>query len=285
MPTTDYYEVLGVARDASGDEIKRAYRTLARSIIPTFRHDKSDAEIAVQDDQRSLRSALRSGKRAQYDRFRRRRPTARRGASDFGFGAGAFGDIFDMFFGNVRRLRKRGTPGRSADPILRYDLEITLEEAFAGTTKEIHFNHLAQCDACTGIGRAPRNAGDALRALQRQRHRCAAFDKRRSDSSSRRPPARVAAAKVTSSSILRGLRRPRKPRDRTAADREGSGRRRRRLADPHRRQRRSRHSRRPAGRSLRLRERHAAPALQARRARYVRRRAGELSASRIGRRP
>ena len=132
MPTKDYYEILGVARDASGDEIKRAYRALAREHHPDVAHDKSRAEHRFKEINEAYEVLSDPNKRAQYDRFgvRRQRRSAR--PADFGFGAGSFGDIFDMFFGNVRGAAqpRRAGPERGAD--LRYDVEITLEEAFHG---------------------------------------------------------------------------------------------------------------------------------------------------------
>jgi molecular chaperone DnaJ len=102
MPTTDYYEILGVARDASGDEIKRAYRGLAREHHPDVAHDKSKAEHRFKEINEAYEVLSDPTKRAQYDRFGVVGNGAPGGSGDFGFGAGAFGDIFDMFFGNVR---------------------------------------------------------------------------------------------------------------------------------------------------------------------------------------
>ena len=96
-------------------------------------------------------------KRAQYDRFG---AVGGPGGADFGFGGfgpAGFGDIFDMFFGDARAQQaqqaRRSGPQRGSD--LRYDLEITLEEAFTGATKEIQFSHLAQCETCKGSGAEP----------------------------------------------------------------------------------------------------------------------------------
>jgi molecular chaperone DnaJ len=146
MPTKDYYETLGVAREASGEEIKQAYRALARKHHPDVSEDKSLAEHRFKEINEAYEVLSDPSKRAQYDRF----GSAGNGAGGFGFDqAAGFGDIFDMFFGNVRPNAGRRTgPQRGSD--LRYDLEITLEEAFAGTTKEISFTHLAQCDVCKG---------------------------------------------------------------------------------------------------------------------------------------
>ncbi len=151
MPTRDYYEVLGVGRDASGDAIKQAYRALAREHHPDVAHDKSKAEHRFKEINEAYGVLSDPSKRAQYDRFGHVGNGAS-GAGDFGFGEGSFGDIFDMFFGNAGRTAqpRRAGPERGSD--LRYDVEITLEEAFHGTTKEIVFDRLAQCEACKGSG-------------------------------------------------------------------------------------------------------------------------------------
>ena len=156
MPTKDYYEVLGVNRDASADDVKRAYRTLARKHHPDVAHDKADAEHRFKDINEAYEVLSDPQKRAQYDRFGTVSGPGSNGG-DFGFngfGPQGFGDIFDMFFGDMRNPQaRRNGPQRGSD--LRYDLEITLEEAFSGTTKEIQFSHLAQCDACKGSGAQP----------------------------------------------------------------------------------------------------------------------------------
>src|SRR6185312_514483 len=154
MPTKDYYDVLGVARDASADEIKRAYRALARKHHPDVSHDKSDAEHRFKEINEAYEVLSDPNKRAQYDRFGTVNG-AGAGPGDFGFGPGSFGDIFDMFFGNVRTAGQARTAGPQRGSDLRYDLEITLEEAFTGVTKEISFNHLAQCESCRGSGAQP----------------------------------------------------------------------------------------------------------------------------------
>ncbi|HLX25731.1 MAG TPA: molecular chaperone DnaJ [Candidatus Cybelea sp.] len=154
MPTKDYYETLGVSRDASGEDIKRAYRALARKHHPDVSHDKSEAEHRFKEINEAYEVLSDPNKRAQYDRF----GFVGNGAAapgDFGFGAGSFGDIFDMFFGNVRATAQARNTGPQRGSDLRYDLEISLEEAFAGTTKEISFNHLSQCEVCKGTCAQP----------------------------------------------------------------------------------------------------------------------------------
>ncbi|MHB1550570.1 MAG: molecular chaperone DnaJ [Vulcanimicrobiaceae bacterium] len=163
MPTKDFYEILGVSRSASADEIKQAYRALARKHHPDVAADKAVAEQHFKEINEAYEVLSDPQKRTQYDRFGTTGNGAAGGFGDFGFGSGfgaaGFGDIFDMFFGDARggaageRQARRAGPARGSD--LRYDLEITLPEAFAGATKEIGFNHLAQCETCKGSGAAP----------------------------------------------------------------------------------------------------------------------------------
>jgi molecular chaperone DnaJ len=150
MSTIDYYEILGVSRGASGDEIKRAYRQLARKHHPDVADDKSAAESHFKSINEAYEVLSDPNKREQYDRFGT--VGSNGNGADFGFGASGFGDIFDMFFGNARGARQTG-PQRGSD--LRYDLQITLEEAFSGTSREISFEHIGQCDECHGSGAEP----------------------------------------------------------------------------------------------------------------------------------
>ena len=204
MSVTDYYEILGVARDASGEEIKRAYRALARQHHPDVAEDKSKAEHRFKEINEAYEVLSDPNKRAQYDRFGFVGNGASAGQGDFGFGGG-FGDIFDMFFGGVRGAQPRHQgPQRGAD--LRYDLEITLEEAFAGTTKEIVFDRLAQCDACKGSGAKP---GTVVTPCDRCRGSGTVRMTRQTPLGQMvtQSPARVAAAKGTSPRIrARGAR-------------------------------------------------------------------------------
>ncbi len=157
MPT-DFYEVLGVARDADESTIKRAYRQLARKYHPDVAQDKSAAESHFKEINEAYEVLSDAQKRANYDRFGH---AGVNGAGDAGFGpfgGEGFGDIFDMFFGAARggggaAQQRRNGPSRGSD--LRYDVEITLEEAYAGTTREITFRHLASCATCRGNGAEP----------------------------------------------------------------------------------------------------------------------------------
>ncbi len=156
MPT-DYYTVLGVERDASASDIKRAYRALALKYHPDVSKDKAAAESRFKEIVEAYEVLSDAAKRQQYDRF----GTAGNGASAAGpggFSTGeGIGDIFDMFFGGAAGNRSGAAraqgPQRGAD--LRYDLQITLEDAYAGVDRELAFNHLGQCDTCRGSGAAP----------------------------------------------------------------------------------------------------------------------------------
>ena len=158
MPT-DYYEVLGVARGASETDIKRAYRQLARTHHPDVAADKTNAEHQFKEINEAYEVLSDPQKRAMYDRYGHtgNGASAPGGFGDIGgFGAEGFGEIFDMFFGATRNTagqQRRQGPQRGSD--LRYDLEITLEDAFTGTQRDIQFNHLAQCERCTGKGAEP----------------------------------------------------------------------------------------------------------------------------------
>ncbi len=149
MPSQrDYYEILGVPKTASDDEIKRAYRNLARKAHPDVVHDddKKHAETRFKDINEAYAVLSDAQKRAHYDRF---------GTVDGQFGAGGFagagvGDIFDFFFGGG--MQQRRGPARGSD--LRYDLEIELADVLASSEHEIAFTHLARCETCKGSGSA-----------------------------------------------------------------------------------------------------------------------------------
>ena len=157
MPT-DYYQVLGVARDADESAIKRAYRQLARKYHPDVATDKRAAESHFKEINEAYEVLSDAQKRANYDRFGHAGVNGAPGEGGFGpFGGGdGFGDIFDMFFGAARgggAQQRRSGPTRGSD--LRYDVEISLEEAYAGTTREVTYRHLAGCSTCRGSGAEP----------------------------------------------------------------------------------------------------------------------------------
>jgi molecular chaperone DnaJ len=164
MPTTkrDYYEVLGVARGAPEDEINRAYRKLAVKFHPDKNPDDPHAEEKFKELGEAYDVLIDVDKRAAYDRFGH--GAFSQGGAGFGGGfhdpfdifrevfGGGSGGIFESFFGGAgggrAEERQRGSD-------LRYDMQITLEEAAFGTEKEIEIRKLDTCDQCSGSGAEP----------------------------------------------------------------------------------------------------------------------------------
>jgi len=152
---TDYYSVLGIGKNASESDIKRAYRSLARKYHPDVAEDKSTAESRFKEINEAYEILGDTQKRQHYDRYGTVPNGAGAGANGFGQSAEGFGDIFDMFFGARQggSAQRPAGPQRGAD--LRYDLQITLEDAYRGAERELAFNHLGQCETCSGTGAKP----------------------------------------------------------------------------------------------------------------------------------
>lgn len=163
----DYYETLGVAKNASSDEIKKAYRKLAMKYHP----DKNPGDEAAEKKFKEINAAhdilKDEQKRAAYDRYGEAAfsggggPGAGGGAGFGGF-EGTFSDIFEDLFGaggmGGRQSSSRATASsRGSD--LRYNMEITLEEAYNGGKKEIRVTKQDSCDVCDGTGSADKSAG------------------------------------------------------------------------------------------------------------------------------
>jgi len=168
----DYYEVLGVPRGASADDIKKAYRKLAREYHPDVsKLDRKVAEEKFKELSEAYEVLVDDEKRKAYDMYGHEgiRSSFRGGGFDwadfthfsdiedifggmgsFG-GAGFQGSIFEQFFGGGAR-RSRGGPAQGAS--LRFDMEISLEEAFHGAEREVTLPQSAACDACKGSGSA-----------------------------------------------------------------------------------------------------------------------------------
>ena len=154
MAKKDYYEVLGVNRDAADDEIKKAYRKLAMKWHPDRNPDNPKAEEHFKEAKEAYEILSDAQKRAAYDQYGHAGvdPSAA-GAGGAGFGgnfADAFGDIFGDIFGGGRQ---RSTVYRGAD--LRYNLEVSLEEAARGTETRIRVPSLQECSTCKGTGAKP----------------------------------------------------------------------------------------------------------------------------------
>ena len=161
MSKRDYYDVLGVQRNATKDEIKSEYRKLALKYHPD-RNKSPDAENKFKEISEAYAILSDEEKRAQYDRFGHAGIDGRystedifRGVDfdeilrDIGFGFGGFGSIFDTFFGG----RPARGPQRGQD--IRYDLEISLEQAYAGLGTEIEAPRTERCSECNGSGAKP----------------------------------------------------------------------------------------------------------------------------------
>lgn len=167
MAKRDYYEVLGVSKTASADELKKAYRKLAMQYHPDRNPDDKDAELKFKEAAEAYEVLNDSQKRAKYDRFGHQ---GMQGGQDFHgfsnandifshfsdiFGGGSFGgggSIFDDIFGGGggqgRRQRASGTPGQD----LKVTLKLTLEEIAAGTTKKVKLKKHTKCSTCNGTG-------------------------------------------------------------------------------------------------------------------------------------
>ena len=149
MPTKrDYYEILEVGRNASADELRRAYRRLAKQYHPDINKDHGSEE-QFKEINEAYAVLSDTERRASYDRFGH---SGVQGLpTDFGFG---FADIFEEFFGfSTGGRRSRRSPRRGAD--LRYDLTLEFSEAAAGVERTIEFSRQELCPSCQGRGAEP----------------------------------------------------------------------------------------------------------------------------------
>ncbi|MBJ89849.1 MAG: molecular chaperone DnaJ [Woeseia sp.] len=150
MAKRDYYEILGLPRDASDADIKKSYRRLAMKYHPDRNKDDADTEKKFKEAKEAYEVLKDSDKRATYDRFGHE--GLRAGSPGGGFGAEGFGDIFGDVFGDIFGGGRRGANKvfRGAD--LRYELQLNLERAVYGDTVTIEIPSQSTCEDCDGSG-------------------------------------------------------------------------------------------------------------------------------------
>jgi molecular chaperone DnaJ len=161
MSKRDYYEILGIAKGASADEIKKAYRTKAKELHPDRNADNPDAEAQFKEANEAYDVLKDPEKKAAYDRFGHAAfeggmgggPRPGGGYGQQGDFASAFSDVFDDLFGDFMGGRAgagRSRATRGSD--LRYNMRVTLEEAYEGLQKTINVPTSVMCDTCDGTG-------------------------------------------------------------------------------------------------------------------------------------
>ncbi len=158
MAKKDYYDCLGVARDADAAELKKAYRKLAMQYHPDRNPDDPEAEKSFKEVNEAYEVLKDEDKRAAYDRFGHAAFEGGGGPGAGGFGgggasAGGFADIFEEMFGDFmggRGGQQRAGAGRGSD--LRYNMEITLEDAYNGLKTDIRVPTSVSCSSCSGTG-------------------------------------------------------------------------------------------------------------------------------------
>jgi molecular chaperone DnaJ len=155
---SDYYKILGVTRDATPEELKKAYRQMALKYHPDRNQGEKESEEKFKEINEAYSCLSDADKRAHYDRYGTTEGLGGGGAAGFGgFGAGTqftdiFEDLFEDFFGGFGGSKKQ-RPTKGAD--LRYNLTITLDEAAFGTEKNLKIPRWQNCDTCGGSGAQP----------------------------------------------------------------------------------------------------------------------------------
>jgi molecular chaperone DnaJ len=160
MAKTDYYELLGVAKNASEDEIKTAYRKLAMKFHPDRNPGDKSAEEKFKEVKEAYEVLSDQKKRAAYDQFGHAGAQGFDGFQGFQGGGGDFSNVFEDIFGDIFGGRRgggggsggRGKPRAQKGSDLRYDLELTLEQAVFGKTLEIQVPSIVACKTCEGSG-------------------------------------------------------------------------------------------------------------------------------------
>lgn len=150
----DFYNILGVSRDAKEEEIRKAYHRLAHKYHPDKTGGDKQAEETLKEINEAYDILKNKGKRAQYDRFGEGGPQASRGGGWGGFDAGSpIDDIFDTFFGGGQRGRPSARAASPGDD-LEYHVRLTLRDAAFGTKKNFRFPRMEHCGECAGTGAA-----------------------------------------------------------------------------------------------------------------------------------
>jgi len=163
MPTTDYYETLGVDRNATDEEIKKAFRKLALKHHPDRNPGDKDAEERFKQINEAYACLGDPQKKSNYDRFGTADGMGGPGMGGFGGFGDVFEDLFGDVFGRFTGARRGGPrPVRGSD--LRYDIEISLEEAALGTERDIRIPRRFTCETCGGNGAQPGTAPSTCRA-------------------------------------------------------------------------------------------------------------------------
>ncbi|WP_375257866.1 molecular chaperone DnaJ [Citreimonas sp.] len=163
MSKGDYYDTLGLSRGASAEEIKKAYRKKAKELHPDRNKDNPEAEAKFKEANEAYEVLKDADKKAAYDRFGHAAFEGgmggggpRPGPGGMGGGnadfASAFSDVFDDLFGDFMGGRQGGRQRAARGADLRYNLRVTLEEAFSGLHKTINVPTSVQCDSCKGSG-------------------------------------------------------------------------------------------------------------------------------------
>ena len=154
MSKRDYYEVLGVGRDAPEAELKKAYRRLAMKFHPDRNQHDTDAEAKFKEAKEAYEVLSDTDKRAAYDRFGHAGVHGSPGMGGGFGGADAFNDIFGDVFGDIfgGGRRARSQVFRGAD--LRYELELSLEQAVAGDSINLDLPTQVECTRCAGKARS-----------------------------------------------------------------------------------------------------------------------------------
>jgi len=160
MPTlgADYYEVLGVSKNATEEEIKRAYRRLARKYHPDANNGDPEAEAKFKEISIAYETLRDPEKRRRYDMFGESGPSSGPGFDFSDFFSSSFDDIFESFFGSSRRATQRRSSGAFRGSDIEVELELDFKEAVFGAEKKISVKKPVICSVCNATGAKPGTA-------------------------------------------------------------------------------------------------------------------------------